>query len=98
MITLTLVMGVLLLLAAFALYTQTTFFANSTGTYQTTVTDKMEQQTVIYAGVFIPMKIFSIKTSENMEIKVERNRYLRVSIGDYVTVTSYSNGLHRLQL
>ena len=98
MINLFLVIGVLLLLAAFALYTQTTVFARPTGTYQTTIVGKEEKDTVIYTGVFIPMKIYTVKTSENRKINVERNQYNRINIGETVTVATYSNGLQRLQV
>ena len=92
------VIGVLLLLALLALYTQTTLFAKPTRTYQTRIAHKDEKQTVVYTGVFVPLKIYSITTSENQEIKVERNQYNRIKIGDIVTVTSYSNGLHKLEV
>ncbi len=92
------VIGVLILVAALALYTQTTLFSKPTGTYQTKITGKEEKQTVIYTGVFIPMKIYTITTSENREIKVEKNQYNRIKTGDTVTVTGYSNGLHRLEI
>jgi len=92
------VIGVLILVAALALYTQTTLFSKPTGTYQTKITGKEEKQTVIYTGVFIPMKIYTITTSENSEIKVEKNQYNRIKTGDKVTVTGYSNGLHRLEI
>jgi len=92
------VIGVLLLLAVLALYTQTTLFAKPTGTYQTRIAYKDEKQTVVYTGVFIPLKIYTVITSDDVEIKVERNQYNRIKIGDTVTVTSYSNGLHKLEV
>lgn len=92
------VIGVLLLLAVLALYTQTTLFAKPTGTYQTRITHKDEKQTVVYTGVFIPLKIYSVTTSEDRDIKVERSQYNRIKIGDTVTVTCYSNGLHILEV
>jgi len=97
MITLTLVIVMLLALAMFVLFTRTTFLAKTTGTYQTLIVDKMEKQTVIYTGIFIPLTIYSIKTNENREIQVEKNQYNRLGIGDTVTIASYSNGLHKLQ-
>jgi len=87
----------LLLVAVFAVFTQTTIFAKPTGTYQTTVVAKEEKQTVIYTGAFIPMKLYHIKTPENREIQVDRNQYNRLSVGETVTIASYSNGLYKLQ-
>lgn len=97
MITIALVIITLLVLAGFVLYTRTTVLAKSTGTYVTKVIDKLEKQTVIYTGVFIPMTLYSIKTSENLEMQIERNQYDRINVGDTVTIASYSNGLHKLQ-
>lgn len=98
MITLTLVLVTLILLAGVAFYSQTTLFAKPTGTYQTKIVDKVERQTVIYTGVFIPMKVYHVLTAENREIKVDKRQYARVRLMDNVTITGYSNGLHRLEL
>ena len=97
MITIAWVIVTLLLVAVFAVFTQTTIFAKPTGTYQTSILEKEEKQTVIYTGAFIPMKLYYVKTNENKEIQVERNQYNRLSIGETVTIASYSNGLHKLQ-
>ena len=97
MITIALVIVTLLLVAVFAVYTQTTIFAKPTGIYQTSIVAKEEKQTVIYTGAFIPMKLYYVKTRENREIQVDRVQYNRLSIGETVTIASYNNGLHKLQ-
>ena len=97
MITIALVIVALLLVAVFAVFTRTTIFAKPTGTYQTSIVAKEEKQTVLYTGAFIPMKLYYIKTHLNREIQVDRNQYNRLSVGETVTVSSYSNGLHKLE-
>ena len=98
MIYFTIIIGVLLLVAVLVFVTQTTIFAKPTGIYQTKVIEGEEKQTVIYTGVFIPMRTYLIKTSESREINIEKKQYLKLKMGDTVTITSYSNGLHRLEL
>jgi len=97
MITIALVIMTLLLLAVFVVFKRTTLFANPTGTYQTTIVAKEEKQTVIYTGAFIPMKLYYIMTGDNREIQVDRIQYNRLNVGETITISSYSNGLHKLQ-
>ena len=97
LMNITLVIVVLILLAVFVLFNQTTLFAKPTGIYQTIIVAKEEKHTILYTGAFIPMKIYIIKTSENREIQIERDQYDRLMEGDKVKITSYSNGLHKLQ-
>ena len=96
LMNITLVIVVLILLAVL-LFNQTTLFAKPTGMYQTIIVAKEEKHTILYTGAFIPMKVYIIKTSENREIQVERDQYHRLTEGDTVKITNYSNGLHKLQ-
>jgi hypothetical protein len=95
--------NIVILLAITALFTMAlalrfTVFAKPTGTYETTVIDKREQNTVIYTGVFIPLKQLILETTELHRIHVRKQVYDRIKIGDRVTVTRYSNGSRRLQV
>ena len=72
-------------------------FAKPTGTYETIIIDKREQQTVIYTGVFIPMKMLILETTELHQINVRKRDYDRINVGDRVMITRYSNGQHKLQ-
>jgi len=80
-----------------ALVLRSTVIAKPTGTYETNVINKRIQNTVIYTGVFIPMKQFVLETTELRRIHVKKHEYERIKIGDRVAVTRYSNGRHRLQ-
>ncbi len=93
--TVILLVGILLLVLALVL--RSTVFAKPTGTYETTIINKLEQNTVIYTGVFIPIKQLILETTELHQIIVKKLEYDRISIGDRVTITRYSNGQHRLQ-
>ena len=57
-------MTAIVVLFTLALVLRPTVFAKPTGTYETTVINKWEQNTVIYTGVFIPMKQYVIETTE----------------------------------
>ena len=94
--------NIVILLAITALFTMAlalrfTVFAKPTGTYETTVIDKREQNTVIYTGVFIPQKQLILETTELHQIHVKKHEYDRIRIGDKVIITRYSNDRHRLQ-
>ena len=93
--TVILLVGILLLVLALVL--RSTVFAKPTGTYETIIINKREQNTVIYTGVFIPIKQLILETTEIHQIIVKKHEYDRISIGDRVTITRYSNGQHRLQ-
>ena len=89
---------VITVLFMMALALRFTAFAKPTGTYETTVIDKREQNTVIYTGVFIPQKQLMLETTELHQIHVKKHEYDRIRIGDRVIITRYSNGRHRLQI
>ena len=72
-------------------------FAKPTGTYETTIIDKREQQTVIFTGIFIPMNMLILETTELHQLNVKKQDYDRIKVGDRVTVTRYSNDRHKLQ-
>lgn len=86
-----------IVLLTLALVLRSTVFAKPTGTYETTIVNKREQNTVIYTGVFIPLKQLILETTELHQIIVRKHEYDSIKIGDRVTVTRYSNGQHRLQ-
>ncbi len=92
-----LILTAIVVLFTLALVLRSTVFAKPTGTYVTTIINKREQNTVIYTGVFIPMKQYVIETTELHQVQVIKHVYDRIGIGDRVTVTRYSNGQHRLQ-
>ncbi len=96
MSTITILLAVMALMALTVLL-QSTVFAKPTGTYETPVIDKREQTIVIYSGVFTPIKQLVLETTELHRIHVRKHVYDRISVGDRVTVTRYSNGRHRLQ-
>ena len=92
-----LILTAIIVLFTLALVLRSTVFAKPTGTYETTIINKREQNTVIYTGVFIPMKQFILETTELHQVHVKKHEYDRTRIGDRVTVTRYSNGQRRLQ-
>ena len=87
--------GIALLVLAVLL--QSTVFAKPTASYETTIINKREQNTVIYTGVFIPIKQLILETTGLNQIIVKKHEYDRINVGDRVTITRYSNGQHRLQ-
>jgi hypothetical protein len=89
--------GIIVVLVVVLLLARSTIFAKPTGTYETTIINKREQQTVIYTGVFIPMKRFILETTELHQLNVKKRDYDRINVGDKVMVTRYSNGQHKLQ-
>lgn len=88
---------ILMILALAFLVLKQTLLARPTGTYETTIIDKRTQDTVIYTGIFVPMKIHILETTELNQIQVKKPVYDRINVGDRVTVTRYSNGQHRLK-
>lgn len=88
---------IIVLLALGFLVLQNTLLAKPTGTYETTIIDKRVQDTVMYTGVFIPMKIYMLETTELNQLNVKKQVYDRINVGDRVTVTRFTNGKHRLQ-
>lgn len=97
MIANSMILVILIAILAIALLFQSTIFAKVVGTSETTVTRKKVQNTVIYTGVFVPIKQYIIITSDFREIIVQRREYDVIKEGDQVTVNVYSNGRHRLQ-
>jgi len=93
----TLILTFIIVLFSLTLVLRSRVFAKPTGTYETTVINKREQNTVIYTGVFIPMKQFILETTELHQVHVKKHEYERIRTGDRVTVTRYSNGQRKLQ-
>ena len=91
------IIGIIVLLMAVFVLARSTIFAKPTGTYETTIINKREQQTVIFTGVFIPLKLFILETTELHHVTVKKRDYDRINVGDRVMVTQYSNGQHKLQ-
>ncbi len=91
------IIGAILALLLLYVVLQSTVFAKPTGSYETTIINKKVQDTVLYTGVFIPMKMYILETTELHQLKVKKQVYDRKNVGDRVTVTRYSNGRHRLQ-
>ncbi len=91
------ILALLVLFSLGFIVLQSTILAKPTGTYETTIIDKREQDTVIYTGVFVPMKMYTLETSELHQLNVKKHVYNRISVGDRVTVTRYSNGRRKLQ-
>ena len=70
--------------------------ARRLSTFQSTVLDKKKETTMIYAGVFIPLVIYSLSVEKGIEFKVRYATYNSVDIGDTVSISSYSDGSYRL--
>ncbi len=66
-------------------------------TFQTRVVDKFERNTMIDAGVFIPIVLQYLVVEMGVEVKVGNFDYERTDIGDTVRVSRYSNGSYRLE-
>ncbi|MBN2335742.1 hypothetical protein JXL21_09290 [Candidatus Bathyarchaeota archaeon] len=62
----------------------------------TRVADKATERSVLYSGVFIPITIHYLVTSEGYKVKVREQVYRLVEVGDALTVFEYSDGSHRL--
>ena len=92
------ILGIIVLMTLIFLVIRMGLFAKPTGTYETTIIDKREQQTVIFTGIFIPMNMLILETTELHQLNVKKQVYNRINVGDRVTVTRYSNGQHKLQV
>ena len=51
---------------------------------------------MIYAGVFIPLVIYSIRVEKGIEFRVSHAMYNSVDIDDTVSISKYSDGSYRL--
>ena len=51
---------------------------------------------MIYAGVFIPLMIYSIRVEKGREFRVSHATYNSVDIDDTVSISKYSDGSYRL--
>jgi len=91
------IIGIIVLLGIILVLVKWIAFPKPTGTYETTIIDKREQQTVIFNGVFIPMKMLILETTELHQLNFKKRDYDRINVGDRVMVTRYSNGQHKLQ-
>jgi hypothetical protein len=75
---------------------ESTLFASEILTYQTKIVDKKKELIVIPVPVVIPVQKFFLSTKEGIALEVDHVLFGRISIGDLVSVTRYSNGIHRL--
>ncbi len=91
------IIGIIALLGVILLLVKFIAFPKPTGSYETTIIDKREQQTVIFTGVFIPMKMLILESTELNQLNVKKRDYDRINVGDRIMVTRYSNGQHKLQ-
>jgi hypothetical protein len=91
------IIGIIALLVIIFAILKSTLLATPTGTYETVIINKREQDTVIYMGVFIPLKMNILETTELHQLNVKKRDYDRKKVGDRVMVTRYSNGQHKLQ-
>ena len=91
------ILGIIVLLTLIFAVVKMGLFAKPTGTYETTIINKKEQNTVIYTGVFIPLRMNILETTELHQINVQKRVYDRINVGDRVIVTRFSNGQHKLQ-
>ena len=70
--------------------------ARRISTFQSTVLDKKEETTMIYAGVFIPLVIYHLRVEKGIEFNASYTTYSSVDIGDTVSISSFSDGSYRL--
>ena len=92
MITITAITGLVLLV----FLKESTLFASEILTYQTKIVDKKKEMTVIPVPIIIPLQKFFVCTDEGVKLDVGQDLFGRIDIGDLVSVTRYSNGIHRL--
>ncbi len=71
--------------------------ARKVRTFQTRVVDKFERNSMIYAGVFIPLVLQYLVVEMSVEVKVGGLDYRHTDIGDTIWVSRYSNGSYRLE-
>ena len=71
--------------------------ARKVKTFKARVVDKFERNSMIFAGVFIPLVLQYLVVEMGGEVKVGGLDYRRTDIGDTVWVSRYSNGSYRLE-
>jgi hypothetical protein len=75
---------------------ESTLFATEISTYQTKIIDKKKDMAIIPIPIVIPVPKYYIFTEEGRKLDVRQVVFNRISIGDLVSVTQYSNGIHKL--
>jgi len=65
--------------------------------FKTRVVDKFERSSMIYTGVFIPIRVKYLEVEMGVEVKVRDSDFRGVEVGDTVWVSRYSNGSYRLE-
>jgi hypothetical protein len=66
-------------------------------TYSTTIYDKEVRNSMIYAGVFVPIVYYLLNVDMGIEVNVNKSTFDRLGIGDRVQVARYSNGKYKLE-
>ena len=64
--------------------------------FTATVTDKATETSILYTGIFIPMKLYYLVTEQGYRVKVEQHEHDRYSRGSTITVVEYSDGSYKL--
>ena len=75
---------------------ESTLFASEVSTFQTRIVDKKKEMTVIPVPIVIPVQKFYVFTDEGVRLETGHDLFGRIGIGDLVSVTRYSNGIHKL--
>lgn len=75
---------------------ESTLFASELEIYQTSIVDKKKEMIVIPVPVVIPVQKFFVSTKEGIKLEVDHVMFGSINVGDLVSVTKYSNGIHRL--
>lgn len=72
--------------------------------FQSRVTDKQVRSVMKYMGLFIPFRAplmpffnYYLIVENSIQIRVEKEIYDKIHVGDIVTVSEYSNGSYRLE-
>ena len=65
--------------------------------FKTRVVDKFERNSMIFTGVFIPIRVKYLEVEMGVELKVRDSDYRSIDVGDTVWVSRYSNGSYRLE-
>ena len=76
---------------------ESTLFASEISTYRTTIVDKKKEMIIIPVPVVIPVQKFYVFTDEGIKLETGHALFGRINIGDLVSVTRFSNGIHRLR-
>jgi len=66
-------------------------------TFYAAVLEKTQEQSVIYAGVFVPIVINYLIVETGRKVKVSKSAFSAVEVGDSVVVSEYSDGTCRLE-